>query len=142
MVTALKSTLHLLWLRVQEPRALSAIYFFAYLVISILGLAVVIDPPRTIQSSIGHALLIAWGTMLLIGGALGSVSVLPGIWWMERAATGFCMTAIAIYGATVCFMPVTQVSIRIASLCFIIFALLAFATRLVKIRHFAYDPEK
>lgn len=138
----MRSTLQILWLRVQEPRALSAIYFFAYLVISILGLAVVIDPPRTVQSSIGHVLLIGWGSMLLVGGLLGTISVLPGIWWMERAATGFCMTAIAIYGVTVCFQPVTQVSVRIASLCFIIFAILAFATRLVKIRHFAYDPEK
>lgn len=138
----MKCRLMKLWLKVQEPRALSAIYFFAYLAIGILGLAVVIDPPRTVQSSIGHVLLIGWGAMLLVGGGLGATSVLPGIWWMERAASILCMTAIAIYGAAVCFVPVTQVSTRIASVCFIIFALLAFAARLVKIRHFAYDPEK
>lgn len=134
-------TLRSLWLKVQEPRALSVIYFFAYLAISVLGLAVAIDPPRSVQSSIG-SLVIVWGALLLIGGAIGSVSVLPGIWWLERAATGFCMTAISIYGVAVAAMPVTQVSTRIATLCFAIFALLAFAARLVKIRHYAYDPEK
>jgi hypothetical protein len=86
--------------------------------------------------------MIAWGALLLVGGALGSVSVLPGIWWLERAATGFCMTAIGIYGAAIATLPVSQASTRIATLCFVIFSLLAFAARLVKIRHYAYDPEK
>ncbi|WGM21873.1 hypothetical protein QEH68_06780 [Paenarthrobacter sp. OM7] len=141
-MTRYKSTALALWLKVQEPRALSAIFFFAYLVISVLGLAVAIDPPRSIQSSIGQGLMVGWGALLLIGGVLGSISVLPGIWWMERAATGFCMTAIGIYGVAVAGLPVTQISTRIGTLCFVIFALLMFATRLVKIRHFAYDPEK
>lgn len=137
-----KAALLKLWLRVQEPRALSVIYFFAYLAISILGLTIVVDPPRTIQTSIGHGLLIGWGSMLLIGGALGSASVLPGIWWVERAATGFCMTAFLVYGVALTAVPVTQFSSRVISICFIIFSLLAFAARLVKIRHYAYDPEK
>jgi len=131
-----------LWLKVQEPRALSVIYFFAYLVISVMGLAVAIDPPRAVQSATGTALMIVWGTLLLVGGALGSISVLPGIWWLERAATGFCMTAIGIYGAAIAAYPVNQISTRVATLCFVIFSLLAFAARLVKIRHYAYDPEK
>jgi hypothetical protein len=131
-----------LWLKVQEPRALSVIYFFAYLAVSVMGLAVAIDPPRAVQSATGGGLMIAWGALLLVGGALGSVSVLPGIWWLERAATGFCMTAIGIYGAAIATLPVSQASTRIATLCFVIFSLLAFAARLVKIRHYAYDPEK
>lgn len=138
MIDTLKS----LWLRVQEPRALSAIYFFAYLAIGVLGLAVVVDPPRSIQSSIGHILMTAWGMTLLAGGLIGSVSVLPGIWWLERAAAIFCMTAMGVYGIALLGVPVTQVSTRIASICFVIFAILAFAARLVKIRHHAYDPEK
>jgi hypothetical protein len=133
---------HRMWLRVQEPRALSVIYFFAYIAIGVLGLAVVTDPPRTVQTALGHTLLIAWGTMLLIGGGLGTISVLPGIWWLERAASGFCMTALAVYGVAIAALPITQVSVRVASICFVIFSILAFAARLVKIRHYAYDPEK
>jgi hypothetical protein len=138
----MKCLLVSLWLKVQEPRALSVIYFFAYLVVSVMGLAVAIDPPRAVQSATGTALMIIWGVLLLVGGALGSISVLPGIWWLERAATGFCMTAIGIYGAAIAAYPVNQISTRVATLCFVIFSLLAFAARLVKIRHYAYDPEK
>ncbi|MGO4143810.1 hypothetical protein AB4Y77_01885 [Paenarthrobacter sp. YAF11_1] len=133
--------LYSLWLKVQEPRALSVIYFFAYLAIGLLGLFVATDPPRTV-SGLGSALMIWWGALLLFGGALGSIAVLPGIWWLERAATGFCMTAIGLYGWGLATLPVTQVSARMATFCFVVFALLMFATRLVKIRHYAYDPEK
>jgi hypothetical protein len=100
---------HRMWLRVQEPRALSVIYFFAYIAIGVLGLAVVTDPPRTVQTSLGHTLLIAWGAMLLIGGGLGTVSVLPGIWWLERAASSQSSPsphASSKYGTT----PTTQKS--------------------------------
>lgn len=138
----MRNFLHQLWLKVQEPRALSVIYFFAYLAIGLLGLFVATDPPRTVQSSLGQGLMIWWGVLLVFGGALGSVSVLPGIWWMERAATLCCMTAIAVYGGALVSLPVTQMSLRMASLCFVVFSILAFAARLVKIRHYAYDPEK
>jgi hypothetical protein len=86
--------------------------------------------------------MIWWGVLLLFGGTLGSLSVLPGIWWMERAATLCCMTAIAVYGGAIASLPVSQLSVRMASLCFVVFSILAFAARLVKIRHYAYDPEK
>ncbi|WP_422758298.1 hypothetical protein [Paenarthrobacter sp. C1] len=138
----MKSTLYSIWLKVQEPRALSVIYFFAYLAIGLLGLFVATDPPRNVQSSLGTGLLTFWGGLLLTGGALGSFSVLPGIWWLERAATLMCMTAIGIYGVTMAAAPITQLSLRMATLCFITFSILAFAARLVKIRQYAYDPEK
>jgi len=138
----IKCRLAALWLKIQEPRALSVIYFFAYVAISLLGLFVATDPPRTVQSSLGNPLMVWWGVLLLVGGVLGSVSVLPGIWWLERAATFCCMTAIAVYGGVLASLPVTQMSVRAASLCFIVFSILAFAARLVKIRHHAYDPEK
>lgn len=142
MKQPIKCRLLKLWLKVQEPRALSVIYFFAYLAIGLLGMFVATDPPRNVASSLGTGLLTFWGGLLLVGGALGSFSVLPGIWWLERAATLMCMTAVGIYGVTMASAPVTQLSLRMATLCFIAFSILAFAARLVKIRHYAYDPEK
>lgn len=136
------NTLNKLWLRVQEPRALSAIYFFAYIAVAVLGLAVAYDPPRTIQSALGHTLMVAWGWMLLVGGGVGAATVLQGVWWLERAGALLCMGAIGVYGIAICYLPITQWSIRIATVCFFIIPFLAFTARLVKIRHYAYDPEK
>jgi hypothetical protein len=131
-----------LWLRVQEPRALSAIYFFAYLAVAVLGLAVVIDPPHSIQGSIGQTLLICWALFLVVGGGIGAATVLQGVWWLERLGAILCGFAMLVYGAAICGVPLTQVSVRVASLAFVIFAVLAFAARLVQTRHYAYDPEK
>ena len=142
MMRATREFLLGLWERVQEPRALSAIYFFVYLAVAILGFAVLADPPRSIQSSIGHLLVSCWGAMLLVGGGIGTSTVLQGIWWLERAGAIMCMFAMAVYGVAVTGIPITQVSIRVATICFVIFAILAFAARLVKTRHYAYDPEK
>jgi lysylphosphatidylglycerol synthetase-like protein (DUF2156 family) len=131
-----------LWLRVQEPRALSAIYFFAYVAITIVGVAVTVDPPRTVQGSIGHALVVLWAILLLVGGGIGASSVLQGAWWLERVGAIACGFAMLIYGVAIAGTPATQISLRIATLAFITFAALAFAARLVKVSRYAYDPEK
>lgn len=140
--TKLLDGLRKLWLRVQEPRALSVIYFFAYLAVTVMGIAVTSDPPRTIQGSIGQTLVGCWAAMLIIGGGIGACTVLPGVWWLERVGAILCGFAMLIYGATFIGLPVTQVSLRVASLSFVIFSILAFAARLVRTRRYAYDPEK
>lgn len=138
----MRNALLKLWLRVQEPRALSVIYFFAYLAVAVMGMAVILDPPRTIQGSIGQTLVACWAGMLFVGGWLGAATALQGVWWLERAGAILCMAAMAIYGVAAAGIPITQLSIRTATICFVVFAILAFAARLVKTRHYAYDPEK
>lgn len=131
-----------LWLRIQEPRALSVIYFFGYLLIFGLGLAVALDPPRSLQGTLGHTMVVYWGGMLVVGGAIGVGTVLQGAWLFERAGAWLCMFALAIYGVAMSTMPVSQLSLRVATLCFVMFSILAFAARLVHTRRYAYDPER
>lgn len=138
----MKDKLHKLWLRVHQPRMLSTIYFFAYLAILVCGLAVAIDPPRAVQGSIGHLLVVGWAAMLVIGGGIGAATVLQGAWLFERAGALLCGVAMLIYGIAILSIPVSQPSLRIASTCSIIFAILAFAARLVDIRRYFYDPER
>lgn len=130
------------WLRIQEPRALSVIYFFAYLAVFVLGLAVVADPPRAVQGTLGHVLVLCWAWMLLVGGAIGAATSLQGAWLFERGGAILCMAAMAIYGVAMASLPVSQQSLRTATLCFVIFSILAFAARLVNTRRYSYDPER
>lgn len=131
-----------LWLRIQEPRAMTAIYFFVYLAVAVMGLAVLADPPTNIAESIGPILMTLWAGLLIMGGGIGAATVLQGQWWLERAGAIACMFAMAIYGAAFVGVPVAQVSQRVATVCFVLFAILAFAVRLVKTRKYSYDPEK
>jgi hypothetical protein len=142
VVTTVKATLHKLWLRVQEPRGQSGIYFFAYLAIFVLGLAVAVDPPRAVQGTTGHPLVVGWAGMLVAGGGLGAATTLQGAWFLERAAAILCGSAMLVYGIAVTAIPVSQTSLRVASVCSVIFSILAFAARLAKTSRHAYDPEK
>lgn len=130
------------WLRIQEPRALSVIYFLAYAAVFVMGLAVVGDPPRAVQGAIGESLVTLWAGMLVVGGGIGVATVLQGAWLFERAGAILCMVAMLIYGIAMSALPVSQPSLRVATICFVVFSILAFAARLVHTRRYSYDPER
>lgn len=131
-----------LWLRVQEPRKQSLVYFFVYLGVTVLGGALLADPPRSMAGTLGHTLVVVWAAMLLLGGTTGLFTVLPGWWWLERAGAILCGFAMLVYGVGMAALPVTQFSLRLATLSFVLLGALLFVARLLKTRHYAYDPEK
>jgi hypothetical protein len=135
-------TLHRLWLRIQEPRKQTTVYFFVYLLTSTLGGAILADPPRSLQGTIGGTLVLIWAWMLVLGGGTGLATVLQGWWWLERAGAALCTFAMGVCGVAIWALPVTQVSMRLVTLCLMMLALLLFVARLLKTRHYSYDPEK
>lgn len=131
-----------LWLLVQEPRKQSAVYFLVYAGTLTLGLAILIDPPRSLQGSIGHTLVLVWAFMLSLGGGTGLLTVLQGWWWIERAGAILCAFAMLVYAVAIASMPISQFSMRLATITFIVLGALLFVARLLKTSHYSYDPEK
>jgi hypothetical protein len=131
-----------LWLRIQEPRKQSVVYFFVYLLTAGLGAVILLDPPHALQGTLGQALVLTWAGMLVIGGGTGMLFVLPGWWWAERAGTWLCAFAMLVYGVGIFALPVTQLSLRFATLIFMLLGTLLFVVRILKTRHASYDPEK
>ena len=140
--TLVKTFLWNLWLRVQEPRKQSAVYFLVYMITTVLGAALLIDPPRSLQGTLGQVLIMVWSGMLVVGGGTGMLTVLQGWWWIERAGTWMCGFAMLIYGLAISALPVTQMSLRLATLSFMLLGVLLFVVRILKTRHYSYDPEK
>lgn len=136
------STLHGLWLRVQEPRKQTAVYFLVYLGVTVLGAAIMLDPPRSLQGTIGQVLVVIWAGMLVLGGGTGLATVLQGWWWLERAGAWLCGFAMLVYGVAILALPVSQFSLRLATISFVLLGALLFVARLLKTRHYSYDPEK
>lgn len=134
--------IHSLWLRVQEPRKQTAAYFFVYALTTTLGAAILIDPPRSLQGTIGQVLVMAWAAMLVLGGATGLLTVLQGWWWLERAGTALCGFAMLVYGAAISALPISQFSLRLATVAFMLLGFMVFLVRLLKTSHYSYDPEK
>ena len=105
-----------LWLRIQEPRKQTTVYFFVYLLTAILGAAILTDPPRSLQGTIGGTLVLVWAVMLVLGGGTGLSTVLQGWWWLERAGTILCGFAMLVCGVAIWALPVTQISMRLVTL--------------------------
>ena len=71
----------------REPKAINAAQFVIYAAAAISGaLAAMGGLPIIVTGQIGPILAASVGTVLLIGGILGSFSVLYGNWWLERVA--------------------------------------------------------
>jgi hypothetical protein len=71
----------------REPRVINAAQVVTNLAAAAAGLlAAVGGSPTLITGQIGPVLSVMVGMTLVIGGVLGSVTVLLGNWWLERVA--------------------------------------------------------
>lgn len=131
-----------LWLRIQEPRIVSVIQFFVYLAAMAGGLAAVLSPPRSIEATAGAGITFYWAWLLLVGGTVGAVAVLPGVWWLERSAVLACTGAALIYAVNILALHVAENGNRLVQLFMIIIVALHFTKRWFSIRRYAYDPER
>lgn len=130
------------WLRIQEPRIVSVIQFFVYLCAAAAGICAVMYPPKSIEATAGISLTIYWAWLLLIGGVIGALAVLPGVWWLERSAVLACLGASLIYAVNIFALHLSESGNRLVQLFMIGIVALHFTTRWFRIRRYAYDPER
>lgn len=85
------------FMKIAEPRVTRILHFGIYLCMVSAGLGVLLSPPSSFKSVLGISLTILIGSFLLLGGVLGAIAVLPGIWVMERAGLFALMTGMCMY---------------------------------------------
>jgi hypothetical protein len=72
---------------IHEPAAINAAQFLANVAAAGSGLlAMVGGLPTLLTAQIGAVLSVLVGSILLVGGTMGALSVLTGTWWLERIA--------------------------------------------------------
>ncbi|MFF2621253.1 hypothetical protein [Oerskovia jenensis] len=131
-----------LYLRIQEPRVVSIIQWLIYLVTLGIGVTAFQRPPSSIEGALGVTLTTIWAVFLIVGGVLGAIAALPGIWWLERVAVLACVTGALMYGSVVLNLHYSETGNRLPQLGFVAIAILAFTQRWFRIRRYAYDPER
>ncbi|MDZ5076722.1 hypothetical protein [Nesterenkonia sp. HG001] len=132
----------LLWSRLQEPRLMTAAHIIAYATIAAAGASVLMDPPASISTQIGHTMTTLWGLMSLIGGAVAMIACPAGRWMIEKPALVLCATGVLLYGLTVFGLHWTTDGNRLPQALILAALFLHLAGRFVYIRPFSYEPGK
>ena len=130
------------WLRVHQPRVISALYCIIYTLLLLGGISALIDPPRSIEGAIGASAMTTLALLLVLGGTLGAPSALLGAWWLERVAVLSIGASAGIYGAIIVVLDATGAGNRQLQLSMVLVVLLMQAVRWHRIRVRPYDPDR
>lgn len=136
------------WEKIVSPKHMTLAYFCIYAVTVIGGLVSVFIPPVTLQYELGPALTVIWGSLILLGGITGLVSVLPGWWWLERLGIVLAVTGIGIYFAILVYIQLEIYSSPYAAgsrwtqLSMTFLAMSVFIVRWLFIRAYSFAPRK
>lgn len=131
-----------LWLRVHQPRVIAVTYAVLYSVLAWSGVMALINPPTTIEGTLGTAAMTVLSALLVLGGVTGAPSALIGAWWLERIAVMSVAFSAGLYGAVVLVRQFTEAGNRQLQLSFIVAILLMQMIRWHRIRQRPYDPSR
>lgn len=96
-VTAPPGPLHRLVAWIAEPRVQRVCFFVAYLAALAAGVVLMVTEPSLLPRVLGKTVALAWPGFLVVGGALGAISVLPGWNSFERVAITSLLTSTALF---------------------------------------------
>lgn len=85
-----------LWMKIAEPRVQRITFFILYLLHAAAGLALLFAEPVPVQYVFGQWPAVVWGVLLVVGGGVGAVAVLPGWNFLERVGIAAIVIGIAM----------------------------------------------
>ncbi|ALY09006.1 hypothetical protein GORDON_31 [Arthrobacter phage Gordon] len=137
-IVAIYKTAFAVYMKIAEPRVKRLIYFVIYILLGIIGGIQTFKPNTRISEFVGGQLLIYFYGILIIAGAIVCIiSVLPGIWVLERAGMVGLGTGIILYvGTLIAFGASGAVSL------FPIIIVLVFVLRWLDIKDYLLAPRK
>ena len=128
---------YMLFMRIAEPRMVRLLHFGIYISMISAGWGITAYPPSAFKDVLGWVLVMVFGLFLLLGGVLGAISVLPGIWWLERVSLICLITGMSVYTVVILDLHASPVGISI-SVAFV----LTFVLRWIGIRRYQLAPRE
>lgn len=102
-----------LFMKIAEPRVVRLLHFGIYICLLVAGAGVLLHPPGSFEGVLGITLVMSFGGFIFIGAILSALSVLPGIWWLERVGLILLATGLGIYTLAVLGLHGSIVSLSI-----------------------------
>lgn len=131
-----------IWSRIHEPRVVAVLLFTQYTILAAAGTYALVEPPNSIEGEIGSLAMYMLAALLTLGGLIGSVAVLPGIYWLERFAVGSVFWAALIYLVIILVLHVqAPVGNRLLQAGIVAYVVLQQPIRWTRIRERPYRPE-
>lgn len=130
------------WRLLKEPRSLSLMMAFAYLVGALaIGLHTIANAPTTtLGQPIDTTLAIIVGVLCLVGGILAAGSLWGGAWVIERTGIAFLAGGLIARGVLVWYLPWDASTVpRLGEIAIILFLLTA---RTIRIWGLDLDPTR
>lgn len=103
-----------IFFKIKEPRTIRIIQFGIYATMIGAGHFVVAHPPSIYTSVIGPNLVYGFGIAVLLGGSLGAIAVLPGIWWLERIGIISLWTGLLVFAVLAVALGISLIGFFIA----------------------------
>jgi hypothetical protein len=125
------------FLLIAEPRVLRTIQFLIYMCMIASGGTVLADRPASFEDVLGGGLVVMLGGFIALGGLLGAFAILPGIWWLEKAALASLMSGLVLYAIIVVVLGISATGFWIG----VAFAL-SFLQRYREIRPLPLAPKR
>jgi len=129
--------LHLMFMKIAEPRVIRVIQFGIYVCMMLAGVGISVHPPSNLQGILGHTLVYIFAGFVTTGALFGSVAVLPGIWWLERVGIIMLTTSVAMYVVVIIALGASLVAVAVA-----LALTLAFGQRWVEIKGAQLAPRE
>lgn len=100
--------------KIKEPRTIRLIQLVIYVCMIGAGHFIVATPPPIYTEILGSFLVLGFGGAILVGGILGTIAVLPGIWWLERTAIIHLWTGLGVFVVIQIALNISVVGLLIA----------------------------
>ncbi len=131
-----------LWDRITEPRHLKVLYAVIYAIAAATGGIALVWPPQSVEGALGDVLAAVWAILLLAGGVLGLVTVLPGWWALERLGIALVLCGIGIFAVVLAGARTNEPGAWAALLGFTVLSACTFVLRLISIRWYTFEPRR
>jgi hypothetical protein len=129
--------LHLMFMKIAEPRVIRLIQFGIYVCMMVAGVGITLHPPSNLQGVLGYSLVYLFSGFVATGALFGAVAVLPGIWWLERVGIIMLTTSLAMYVVVIISLGASLVAVAVA-----LALTLAFGQRWVEIKGALLSPRE
>jgi hypothetical protein len=135
---AMRKPLYILFMKIAPPRIRRLCYFVIYLGLALAGTTVFYKIPQAFERILGGVLLVnMFGSFIVVGALVCAASVLPGIWWFERAGLYLVAAGIGMYSTTLVFLGASPLVIVLP-----IILILILAIRWLDIKEFLLAPRE